>query len=104
MQHTRDTETGDFKITGTEDEIKKATAAVAEAFGDDDSLVEEWTQAVEDSAAHVVEVTIPREGVAEVADVWAFSDDGDLVELGEAIGTEIEKVNAELIAKAEAEG
>lgn len=102
MQHARDTETGDFKITGTEDEIKALTAVMADAFGGDDELVEEWRQVVDDSSGATVEVTIPREAVAEVADVWAFSENDELVTLGEAIGSEIERLNAEAIARAEA--
>lgn len=90
-------------VTGTKDSFTSFRDTLAEGWGEDDSLVEEFTNVLSAESASTLTITIEPDAVGEVIDVLEAADDDELRELGDGIAAMIEEHNRKALEEAERE-
>lgn len=89
------------QLNGTKDDFVKVRDALAEGWGEDDTLVEELSETIEAAGASTLTLNIERHVVGDVADVLAESGDEELSVLGTDLHAMMEAHNDAAFKEAE---
>jgi hypothetical protein len=91
----------DVTLAGQEENFKRLRDSMSQAWGEDDDLVGELTDAIAGNSASTMTFVIESHLVGDVADFTSASEDDEERELGDALQAMIEEHNDAAIAAAE---